>query len=439
MQITNIWGEFLNTLEVQATYIRLILDFLHIIFDNIFYFLLYIFIGISAIYVIFTIISMIWNPKYKERKLDFSKAPTVTIQIPTRNEIIALRCARKCLEFDYPKDRFKIMIGDDSNDAEVSAEIDAFAAKHDQITVIRRKDNIGFKPGNLNNMLKHTKSDIIVIFDSDFVPGKDFLKRIVAPFTYDKDVAAVQSRWKFLNSRQNFITVLGTTIQSVVHYIFLPIMATSHVAFLCGSGEAVRRSTLVKLGGWRSGALTEDIEYSLRLHRNTKKVVYLDNLPCLNELPDSLKDLYKQQMRWAYGVIAAYKMHSVGVMRSSYSMIKKIYAFCMAFGYLTPIFILLLVAFGVLSFVTHPPGPLDVVRFLTETGRNILVTFGLMVASVIALLKAKQMKIIWKSLLSSFSIGFVITYFVNVGIFKALFNKPMQWFLLKKSKDYLND
>ncbi|MFT4303177.1 MAG: glycosyltransferase [Candidatus Woesearchaeota archaeon] len=439
MQINNILNGIINSLEIQVAYVRVILDFLHIIFDNTFYVFLFIFSIISAIYVIFMMISLLVNPRYKEKYFNAKLAPTVTIQIPTRNEIIALRCARKCLSFDYPKNKFKILIGDDSDDSEVSAELDRFAAMHDQITIIRRTKNIGFKPGNLNNMLKHTKSDIIVIFDSDFVPEKDFLKRIVTPFIYDKDVEAVQSRWKFLNSEQNLITALGTTIQSVVHYIFLPVMGKKYIGFLCGSGEAVKRSTLLKLGGWKSGALTEDIEYSLRLHKNGKKIVYLDNLPCLNELPSTLKDLYKQQMRWAYGVIAAYKMHSKEVIFSSYSVLQKILTFCMAFGYLIPIFVLLLTLFGTLSFVTHPPGPIDIPTFLSVTFRNILLTFGFVIASVFALVKASQLKLVFKAVISSFSVGFVIAYFVNIGIFKAIFNKPMKWFLLNKSKDYMKD
>ena len=56
---------------------------------------------------------------------DRSLYPTVTVQIPTYNELAALHCAARCLEFDYPRDKLQIMIGDDSNQPEVSAKIDA--------------------------------------------------------------------------------------------------------------------------------------------------------------------------------------------------------------------------------------------------------------------------------------------------------------------------
>jgi cellulose synthase/poly-beta-1,6-N-acetylglucosamine synthase-like glycosyltransferase len=420
-----------------SVHVRPIFDFLHPHFDTIFYILLFIAAIISAIYIFFSVLSIVRNYTYPEKKFIASKAPFVTIQIPTRNEIIALRCARKCLSFDYPKDRYEILIGDDSNKIDVSDEIDTFVSEHkEHIKVIRRAENIGFKPGNLNNLLKHSKGDIIVVFDSDFAPEKDFLKRIVTPFIYDKDVAAVQAKWSFFNGSQNIVTILASTIQQIVHYIFLPIMGKSEAAFICGSAEAVRRSYLEEYGGWRAGSLTEDIDYSLRLHSQNKKIVYLSELRCKNELPSTLKDLSKQQMRWAYGVVSAYKNHAIAILKSKISAKSKAISFIMAFGYLTPIFILLLTSFGIFSFITATPAPLDIPKFSFETVRNIILTAGLISASLVALFKAKEVRFFPRMLGAAFSVGFVITYYVNKGIFKALFNRPMQWYLLKKSQDY---
>lgn len=419
--------------------VRSAMDTLYIVFNKIFYILLIIAAVISVIYLFFAIFSLIRNYKQKEKKFDAERAPSVTIQIPTRNEIIALRCARKCLEFDYPANKFDILIGDDSSDPLVSKEIDEFALKHNhKVKVIRRAENAGFKPGNLNNMLKHTNGDIIVVFDSDFAPEKDFLKRIVTPFIYDKKVAAVQAKWTFLNGNQNIVTILASTIQQIVHHIFLPIMGKSEAAFICGSAEAVRRSYLEHYGGWRAGALTEDIDYSLRMHSQHKKIIYLSELECKNELPSTLKDLSKQQMRWAYGVVTAYKTHSWSIIKSKLPINYKSISFIMAFGYLTPIFILLLTSFGMLSFITHPPAPLDFIKFFSTTLQNILLTTGLILASFVALLKAKELNLFPRMLAAAFSVGFVITYYVNIGIFKAILNKPMQWYLLKKSQDHLN-
>ncbi|HDD72727.1 MAG TPA: glycosyltransferase, partial [Candidatus Aenigmarchaeota archaeon] len=123
----------------------------------------------SIIFYLLALYGIFSGKDKKQRRFSVKgeQLPFVTIQIPTRNEPVALRCAERCLRFDYPKDRFEIIIGDDSDNPEVSRMIDRFAAKHPQIRVTRRGSNKGFKAGNLNYMLKYSKGDIIVVFDSD--------------------------------------------------------------------------------------------------------------------------------------------------------------------------------------------------------------------------------------------------------------------------------
>src|SRR3989338_2710782 len=412
---------------------RPLLDSFHAFFDSAFYVLLFIAIVLSAFYILMSAYAVFNRKKAEERSFIAGRAPAVTVQIPTFNELAALRCAKACLDFDYPKEKLQIIIGDDSNQKEISGRIDAFAAEHG-LTVTRRGPNIGYKAGNLNHMLKNSTGDILVIFDSDFVPEKDFLQRLVAPFIHDKGLSAVQARWSFLNRNQNFATVLGSTIVSVFHYICLPFLQRqSKVSFLCGSAEAVRKKDVLALGEWESGSLTEDIEYSLRLLKSGKRILYLDTLECAGEVPQTAKDLYRQQMRWAYGVIAAFRKHGAGLLRSKNLSFKdKSYISVFCSGYLLSFLLLLLFATGTLSFLTDRPAPIDVIRFLSEMGANILLTSGIIVASLVALSLSKNLRKALQMALASFSVGLMVTYYVNVGIIKVLFNQPMQWFMLSK-------
>lgn len=437
------WIKEANTsfLEWNLNHGRPILDYLHAIFDKVFYIFLYMTIGLSLFYLVLSVIALLSKKKTKEKGFnpgaEKGKTPFVTIQIPTRNELIALRCAKKCLEFDYPKDRYEILIGDDSNNRLVSKKLKEFAAMHEQVKVIKRKDNIGYKPGNLNNMLKHSNGEMIVVFDSDFTPENDFLRRIIAPLVHDKNVSAVQARWNFNNFSQNYVTVLSSTIVHVFHHIVLTFMDRFGSGSLCGSAEAVRKSDLIRLGAWKSGSLTEDVEYSLRLHKDNKRIVYLQDLECYSDVPFKAKDLYKQQMRWGYGVISAYIFHVKDILASKTMSIKqKLLSFCAGFGYSLPIMIMVLFVFGTLSFVTDRPAPIDLAKFFSELGINVLLTSGLIAASFVSLYKAKKLRYSIKMLLSSFSIGIVTTYYVNKGIFKSILKKPMEWYLLNKNPDY---
>lgn len=413
---------------------RLILDFIHIIFNNLFYFFLFIAVIVSAVYLFMSFHTIFNKKKDKEKEFIAEKAPSVTIQIPTYNELAALRCAKKCLNFDYPSNKFEIIIGDDSDKDEISAEIDSFAKKHAQVKVTRRGNNFGYKAGNLNFMLKKSKGEILVLFDSDFMPEKDFLKRIVAPFQHDEAISAVQARWKFMEQNRNLVSVLGSTIMIVFHHICLPFINNKvGISFLCGSAEAVRKKDLLRLGKWKPGSLTEDIEFSLRLLKNNRKIIYLSELECAGEVPYKARDLYKQQMRWAYGVVHSFKEHFKNIFLNNKLHFKeKFYISFFCSGYFLSFLLMMLFTTGTLSFLTHAPGPIDLVKFFSEFGRNVTLTSGIIVASTLALIKSNNIKKFFTMLVASFSIGLIVTYYVNIGILKVIFNRPMKWFMLDK-------
>jgi cellulose synthase/poly-beta-1,6-N-acetylglucosamine synthase-like glycosyltransferase len=418
----------------QADVFRPVFNVIHPVFDKLFYFFLSILVFISALYLFMTIYSF-FVKKRREKRVNDKHAPTVTVQIPTYNELAALNCAGKCLDFDYPKQKYEIIIGDDSNQPEISAEIDAFASKHPNVKVTRRGDNKGFKPGNLNHMLKYSKGDIIVIFDSDFLPPKDFLRRIVAPFVRDPRVAGVQARWNFTNARQNLVTALGAATVSVLHYIVLPFMTDLKASsFLCGSAEAVRKDLLVKLKGWKHGCMAEDIEFSLRLIKNGYRIEYLDGLECPGEVPYTPRDYYRQQMRWAHGVIYSVKRHAKDLFASKKLGVRdKLLTHLICSGYLLSVLLVLLFFTGTVSMITHAPGPVNIVRFSFDVGRNVLLTSGLIIASIIAIKRNNNFRNLWRVIAASFSYGIIVILYVNLGILKVFLNKPMDWYMLNKS------
>jgi hypothetical protein len=412
---------------------RTVLDIIHIIFKNVFYILLYITILFTVSYALIGFFLMLKKNRRQERPVADRDLPTVTIQIPTYNELAALNCARRCLKFDYPKEKIQIIIGDDSSKAEISAEIDEFANQH-SILVTRRGSNIGFKPGNLNHMLQHSKGEYLVIFDSDFLPEKDFLRRLMAPFVHDKWISAVQARWVTRNFSQTFVSVLGGTIPIFTHYLGLPFLnRIGGNGFIAGSAEAVRKDEIVKAGGWKSGSLTEDIEYSFRLTIAGRKTVYLEDLTCECEAPFTLKDLGKQQMRWAYGVVTEFKSHFRKILfNRKLSLADKMGPFMLMSGYMVTLLFFLLTVTGFLSIITHRPDLIDWLKFLSETLLNIFLTSGFLLTTAITLFLAKKSRYIPRMIAASFTVGLLLINIVSIGILKALLDRPMQWYMLNK-------
>lgn len=423
--------------DVLYDFGRMVADYLHFFFNNVFFVLLIITCVASFIYVLAAIYSLLKKRRViSTHNYADSKLPHVTIQIPTFNELAAINCAKRCLDFDYPATKFDIIIGDDSNDPLISKQIDAFAKKHDSVNVTRRGLNVGFKPGNLNHMLQYTRGEMIAIFDSDFLPETDFLRRMVSPLLADKNLVGVQSRWKVANPKQNIVTALGTGITNSFHYVILPLMlAFSNSIVFCGSGEIVRKKYLLEAGGWKSGVLTEDIDFSIRSLARGHTIAYLRDVECYCEVPQTVMDLFKQQKRWAYGVIRSL-IENRRVLSSANKRVRgfipMITLFVSGYIFTTLIFVLSLV--GLLSLITHPPQAIIFSQLFGETFRNILLTAGLTVVTVTGVFLARNTDTnIFKLLFGTYTIGLVLILYVMQGVYLAIVNQPMRWYMLKKN------
>ena len=364
--------------------------------------------------------------------------PFVTIQIPTFNEIVAIRCAKKCLNFNYPSNKFEIIIGDDSNNKNVSRKIDKFANQHpNKIKVTRRGLNVGFKAGNLNHMIKYSKGEIIIIFDSDFIPGKNFLEAIVKPFINDKKVGCVQARWGFINPNQNLVTILASSTILFYHRIVAPLNKRFNVPLLFGSGMAIRKKNIEKLGGWQEWSLTEDVEFALKSLRNGYKTIYLDDLVVKGEVPFTVKDLKKQQKKWAYGTFNAFIDHWRGIIFGNFSINQKICIITTLLGYFSTLFLALFIIFGLVSFWTGNPEPFNIQRFLSESIRSIAISSGFLISSIIALKMENCGKNIGKLIVSCFSVGFVVTLGICQGLINSIIGKRMNWDMIQKKGNNL--
>lgn len=111
--------------------------------------------------------------------------PSVTIQIPVYNErYVAERIIDSVIKIRYPQHLLQIQILDDSTDdtqSIVSTKVEELRRNGHPITHLHRDNRKGFKAGALAEGLKATSSELIAIFDADFLPGIDFLEKTV-PF-----------------------------------------------------------------------------------------------------------------------------------------------------------------------------------------------------------------------------------------------------------------
>src|SRR5882724_9693617 len=240
--------------------------------------------------------------KYPESEL-----PRITVQLPLFNEMYVVeRLLKAVTAIDYPRDKFEIQVLDDSTDETVklaSATVENYAAKGFDIHYIHRTDRTGFKAGALENGLKTAKGELLAIFDADFVPRTDCLRKLVDYFS-DPLVGCAQMRWSHINGSYNLLTRLQT-IMLDGHFVVEQTTRNRSGNFFNFNGTAGiwRRDAIMMSGGWQHDTLTEDTDLSFRAQLMGWRFVYLLDEDAPAEIPLEINAFKAQQRRWAKGVM----------------------------------------------------------------------------------------------------------------------------------------
>ena len=231
--------------------------------------------------------------------------PAVTVELPIRNEYYtAARVLEAACRLDYPRDRLEIQVLDDSDDATVEILVGAVDAAHRRgidVVHLRRFTPVFFKAGALDSGVRVAKGELIALFDADFVPPADFLRRIV-PWFRDPKVALVQGRWEHENRDESWFTRLQAQILDALMVVEQTAKNDSGLPIqFNGTAGVWRRRAIEEAGGWTFDSLTEDFDLSLRSQLAGNRLVHLPDLGVPSELPPTLGLFRVQQRRWALG------------------------------------------------------------------------------------------------------------------------------------------
>src|SRR5580693_848256 len=204
-------------------------------------------------------------PKVPMARLSDPALPHVLVQLPVCNEgYLALRVAAAACALDWPKDRLTIQVLDDGagdGHAELARQVMEAAPEGVALQILRRGDRTGFKAGNLAFGLSHCDAPYVAIFDADFVPAPDFLRRTVPALVADNGLAFVQARWGHNNRNLNWLTrVQGLLLDS--HFAVeqeARFRAGLPMSFN-GTAGVWSRTAIEDGGGWTGDTLTEDLD-----------------------------------------------------------------------------------------------------------------------------------------------------------------------------------
>jgi cellulose synthase/poly-beta-1,6-N-acetylglucosamine synthase-like glycosyltransferase len=270
-------------------------------------------LGVLAVYGLYRLKQVIEFWRYRTlipqpmSRFNEAELPHITVQLPLFNEMYVVeRLVKAVTEIDYPRERLEIQVLDDSTDetVKIGAETVAkYAALGFDIHHIHRSNRTGFKAGALAHGTERAKGQLLAIFDADFVPRPDCLRKLVDYFT-DPLVGCAQMRWSHINGGYNLLTRVQT-IMLDGHFVVEQTTRNRTGGFFNFNGTAGiwRREAIEMSGGWQHDTLTEDTDLSFRAQLMGWKFVYLLDEEAPAEIPVEINAFKAQQRRWAKGVM----------------------------------------------------------------------------------------------------------------------------------------
>ncbi len=255
--------------------------------------------------------------------------PMVTIQLPIFNEMYVVeRLVDNIIAIDYPREKLEIQILDDSTDETVNIsrrKVEQYRKQGYDISLVLRSDRKGYKAGALKEATTHAKGEFIAIFDADFLPEPDFLKRTI-PYFQNPNVGVVQTRWTHINQEYSLLTKLQA-FQLNVHFTVEQQGRESGEYLLQFNGTAGvwRKSTIDDAGGWEADTLTEDLDLSYRAQLKGWQIMFLEDCTAPAELPAEMNGLKSQQFRWMKGGAETARKMLPTIWKSELSLSRKLH------------------------------------------------------------------------------------------------------------------
>jgi cellulose synthase/poly-beta-1,6-N-acetylglucosamine synthase-like glycosyltransferase len=262
--------------------------------------LAYPFLFLAIFFESFVLVTLLSQPARSARgRVPNALTPSIAVIVPCWNEetTIAATC-ESLLALEYPKDRLEVILVDDGSTDRTPAAMARFAS-HPQVRIISKEN--GGKHTALNAGIAATQAEFIGCLDADSFVEPDALREIVPCFERE-EVAAVTAAMSIhrpvnlLQHMQNAEYTFGITLRH-------SLASVNGLYVTPGPFSFYRRSILEKVGPFRHGHQTEDMEMALRLQQAGYKIENAPRARVYTKSPDTVLKLVKQRTRWTAGFL----------------------------------------------------------------------------------------------------------------------------------------
>ena len=258
---------------------------------------LFVLLSIATWYGVFRIMVGWYNAFHVEQPVHLPAPAGLTVAIFTTSSPgepyeMFVRTLAAAREVTYPHTTYLL---DDTGDPRFAALAAEMGAVHLELIGIP-----GAKAGKINEALRLTSEEFVLVLDPDHIPFTNFFERVLGQFD-DPAVGFVQVSQAYYNGGESFVARAAAE-QTFAFYG--PIMQGMHgtgTAVAIGANCTFRRSALESIGGHGIG-LAEDLVTAIRLHAKKWRSVYVPEVLSRGLVPADLQSYLKQQLKWSRGV-----------------------------------------------------------------------------------------------------------------------------------------
>jgi cellulose synthase/poly-beta-1,6-N-acetylglucosamine synthase-like glycosyltransferase len=215
-----------------------------------------------------------------------------------------------------------MIIHDDSRDHRDQIVVDALAtslrtAREWNVTVLRRPEKSGGKPGAVNYVLEQTgdQYEYFLLCDNDStVIDADAIPLALHRMAHDPRTAIVQFRTVAVpvESYCGINRLLSRSISAFDAFL-APAFRFGWMPFI-GHNALLRTSSVREVGGLTPGFFSDDLDLTVRLNLRGYRVVYAHNIRMGETHPPSYEAFRRRSYKWAFGCVQTLKAHALSVL-----------------------------------------------------------------------------------------------------------------------------
>ncbi|ERL65859.1 glycosyltransferase family 2 protein [Schleiferilactobacillus shenzhenensis] len=235
--------------------------------------------------------------------------PFVSVMVPAHNEgIVIVKTVEALLRFDYPQDRYEIIVIND-NSSDNSAEL-LQALKNENpgrnFTVVNTDAVTGGKGKSnaLNIGLRSARGSVLAIYDADNTPEAGALRILVSELMADDQLGAVIGKFRTRNRNATLLTRFINV--ETLSFQWMAQAGRQHLfglATIPGTNYVIRRHLIDEIGGWDDKALAEDTEISFHVYLHHLRILFQPKAVTWEQEPQTLAVWFHQRTRWVKGNI----------------------------------------------------------------------------------------------------------------------------------------